>query len=202
MGVKNAMEYYNTANIQIGDIVIIDSTDTQFCEGDRIVEPYTRLRVRRLQIGTLGIAAKLETEQGAIHLDQAENILNFQKQPYIQNADLWITATEAAYRTVQKKAEAANLMFSRMMLIFFLSPFMLLLVTIILNAFEILSDFLLTLMLFGMLALLAYALINIPRSIFTERAEQEKAAHLNKQLQLYLQANPDCTGSMAISGKD
>ena len=80
MGVKNAVDYYNSSDIQVGDIVIIDDSCPRSCENGRVVEPYSRLRVRSLEVAPYSdcgeVRAQLETERESIPLSQPISLLN------------------------------------------------------------------------------------------------------------------------------
>lgn len=109
MSIKGAVDYYNTSNIQVGDIVIINDAGPQSCEDDRIVEPYTRLRVRALEIeqysGCGEIRARLETECDEIPLAHLVDLLNMQGEPLIHKAENWLKTTKIAYCLALKKSK-------------------------------------------------------------------------------------------------
>ena len=63
LSVKNAVDYYNSSGIQVGDIVIINDPGPQSCEGDQIAEPYTRLRVRVMEVAPYSDCGEVRAQQ-------------------------------------------------------------------------------------------------------------------------------------------
>lgn len=120
MSVKNAVDYYNSSDIRVGDLVIIDDSSPQSCEGGRIAEPYTRLRVRALEVDPYSnrgeVRAQLETERESIPLERAASLLNMRGQPMLQKADGWLEATKAAYNLAKQKSTVLGKLNSKQLL--------------------------------------------------------------------------------------
>lgn len=206
MSVKSIIDYYNPAGIQVGDIVILNEKKPQNCEGERIAEPYTRLRVKTLQVESHGIYAKLETEQETISLTGAVAIdrIDLQDQPILQQADAWVKSTEAARTLAQKKSKVFGKLNSNQ-----------------LNGVVVLLNLsiLITAICWGVLSrstsmpstpkdiiapilgAMLGVLLSIPffHKISIMEEAQEKSEDLEVRLRLYWQANPGHTNASEVS---
>ncbi|MET0017988.1 hypothetical protein [Oscillibacter sp.] len=211
MSVKNAVDYYNSCDIQVGDIVIIDDSRPQSCENGRIVEPYTRLRIRALEVApysTCGeVRAQLETEHESIPLAQAVNLLNMHEQPMLQKAGDWLKATETSYGLAQKKSKVYGKLNPKQFVSLVISSCILFLIVAICfvmrmeNASVLASsDSGLRIVLGSVVGAVAGTIIAgvlIPKINAMDDARKQ-AADLEEQLHLYRLANPDCTDVIAI----
>ncbi len=217
MAVRNAVDYYNASGIQVGDIVIINDHDPQSCEGEQIAEPYTRLRVKTLEMEQYSnrgeIRAYLETEHDGIPLNHSVNLLNMRGEPLLYKAEDWFKTTTAAYRFALKKGRV----FGRsdlkpgILLAAFLTLWMLAYGGIISWATqpEILHQHVnpagcaVALSMFILLAgTLTFGTVAIERKADAIGNARKQTAEMEEQLQLYRLANPNCAEVAAAIDTD
>lgn len=215
MSVKNAVDYYNSSDIRVGDLVIIDDSSPQSCEGGKITEPYTRLRVRALEVAPYSdcgeVRAQLETEQESILLSHTVSLLNMHGQPMLKKADSWLESTKAAHNLAQKRSKVFGKLNSKQLLIIVMSLCVMLLIAVIFWAIRmestsvpVTSEIVLSIALGAVIGVVAGAVIAnvlIPKINAMDDA-RKRAADLEEWLQLYRLANPDCTNTSVVSGKD
>lgn len=214
MSVKNAVDYYNSSDIRIGDIVIIDDSCPQSCEGGRIAEPYTRLRVRALEVDPYSICgevrAQLETERESIPLAQAVRLLNMQGQPNLQKAYCWLKTTETAYGLAQKKSKVFGKLNPKKLVntvILFCVLFLIVAICLVMRmentSMPVTSESGLRIVLgsvVGAVAGTTIAGVLIPKINAMDDARRQ-ATDLEKQLRLYRLANPNCTDVATIDSE-
>lgn len=215
MSVKNAVDYYNSSDIRVGDIVIIEDSSPQSCEGGRIAEPYTRLRVRALEVDPYSnrgeVRAQLETERESIPLERAASLLNMQGQPMLQKADGWLEATEAAHNLAKQKSTVFGKLNSKQLLKIIMLLCVIFLIAVIAVIFWVMrmhstsapatSEVVLRIVLGSAIGVVAGAVIAhvlIPKINAMDDARKQ-AVDLEKRLRLYRQANPDCTNPSVVS---
>jgi hypothetical protein len=206
------VDYYNSSNIQVGDIVIIDDSNPQSCEGGRIAEPYTRLRVRALEVDPYSnrgeVRARLETERESVPLERASSLLNMQGQPMLQKADGWLEATKAAYNLAKKKSTVFGKLNSKQLLKIIMLLCVIFLIAVIFWVMRMhstsapaTSEVVLRIVLGSAIGVVAGAVIAhvlIPKINAMDDA-RKRAADLEERLRLYRQANPDCTNPSVVS---
>ena len=214
MSVKGAVDYYNTGDIRVGDIVIINDSDPQSCENDRIVEPFTRLRVRALEMeqysGRGEIRARLETEHDEIPLVHLVNLLNMRGELLIHKAEDWLKATETAYCLALKKSKVFGKLNPKQLVntvIFFCVLSLIVAICLVIRmkstSVPATSEIGLRIVLgsvVGSVGGTTLASILISRINAMEDA-RKWAMELGEQLRLYRQANPSCTDTTAFSAK-
>lgn len=211
MSVKSALDYYNTSDIQVGDVVILNDSRPLDCEGGRVAEPYTRLRVRGLQVVEPGdISVKLETERESILLTQTVYLRIMLKYHSLQKADSWLATTESLHQRAQKESKVfgkLNLPPQILYVIMFLSWILAAVaiaacvekikmldqqVTLATMAITLLVTTVIFITLFG-------STFIISNMVSTMDEALEQATELEEQLRLYRQANPDHKDCTAIS---
>lgn len=207
MSVKSTIDYYNSSGIQVGDIVILDEEKPQDCEGERIAEPYTRLRVVDLMSEGRSVSVKLETEQDAIPLTGTVDLTNKWGDKPLQKADSWLAGKETAYRTAEKKGRmfgtknsgiAIALVIFAWVLVFFLAGYW-----VILKVPETTRNRMIVAFCGIVLAIIMFIRINTYFDRMSEmHSAQKKAAQIEKQLRQYRQANAgkQCPGISNGSG--
>ena len=206
MGVKSTIDYYNSAGIQVGDIVILDEEKPQTCEGERIAEPYTRLRVVELMREERGVSVKLETEQDAIPLTGTVDLTGEWGAPPLQKVDSWLAEKETAYRTTEKKGRmfgARNPMIATALFIF---PWMMALFLAGYWVIKRVPETTRNVMIVGFCAIVLIIIMFVSADACSDRisemqSAQQQAAKVEKQLRQYQQANPGYTNASEGSCK-
>ena len=207
MAVRNAVDYYNASGIQIGDIVIINDHDPQSCEGEQIAEPYTRLRVKTLEMEQYSkrgeIRAYLETEHDGIPLNHSVDLLNMRGEPLLYKAEDWFKTTTAAYRFALKKGRVFGRSDLNPGILFavFLTLWVLALMGIIYWAaqpkicHQQISEagyLVVAFITAAMIGTLLFGASAIERKADAIGNARKQTAELEEQLQLYRLANPNC----------
>lgn len=214
MSVKSAVDYYDTGNIRVGDIVIINDSNPQSCEGDRIVEPYTRLRVRALDMEQYSdrgeIRVRLETECDEIPLAHLVDLLNMQGEPLIHKVENWLKATETAYCLALKKSKVFGKFNPKQLVntvILFCVLFLIVAICLVMRmestSVPATSEIGLRIVLgsvVGTVGGTTLASILISRINAMEDA-RKRAVELGEQLRLYRQANLKCADTTAFTAK-